>query len=101
MDTLYFGIDWSEAKHDVCILNKAEAILKEFMLAQTVNGHEHLEQEIKSFDMMVDHCLVGLEMSSNLVMGFLEPRPYVTYVISLTRSPAAVDAATAVPPPPH
>jgi hypothetical protein len=33
MDTLYIGIDWSEAKHDVCILNQAGAILKEFIHA--------------------------------------------------------------------
>ncbi len=81
MDTLYIGIDWSEAKHDVCILNKTGAVLKEFTITQTANGHTRLEQEIKSFDMTADQCLIGLETSSNLVMDFLEPRPYTIYVI--------------------
>jgi hypothetical protein len=49
MDSLYIGIDWSKAKHDVCILNSEGAILKEFTIAQTSQGHNRLEREIESF----------------------------------------------------
>ena len=82
MDTLYIGIDWSEAKHDVCIVNNEGAILKEFKIAPTPKGQADLEQEIKSFGIAADHCLVGLETSNNLVMDFLESRPYQSYVIA-------------------
>lgn len=82
MDTLYIGIDWSETKHDVCILNHAGAILKEFMITQTVEGHQRLTQEIEAFHISPEHCLVGLETSSNLLIDFLEPKPYQTYVIA-------------------
>lgn len=82
MDSLYIGIDWSKAKHDVCILNSEGAILKEFTIAQTSQGHNRLEREIESFKVKAEHCLVGLETSNNLVMDFLEPRPYTTYVIA-------------------
>jgi transposase len=82
MDTLYIGIDWSEVKHDVCILNNVGAILKEFSIAQTPQGQKRLAQEIESFAIASDHCLVGLETSNNLVMDFLESKPYVTYVIA-------------------
>ena len=81
MDTLYIGIDWSEAKHDVCILNQAGAILKEFTITQTPKGQAMLEAEIASFGIETGQCLVGLETASNLVMDFLETRPYTTYVI--------------------
>lgn len=81
MDTLYIGIDWSEDKHDVCILNQAGAILKEFTIAQTPKGQAILDQEIASFGLAADHCLVGLETAHNLVMDFLETRPYTPYVI--------------------
>lgn len=81
MDTLYIGIDWSEDKHDVCILNEKGAILKEFTIAQTPKGQAILDQEITRFDLEADHCLIGLETSNNLVMDFLESRPYTVYVI--------------------
>ena len=48
MNTLYIGIDWSKAKHDVCILNSEGAILKEFTIAQTSQGHDRLAREIES-----------------------------------------------------
>lgn len=82
MNTLYVGIDWSERKHDVCILNQAGAILKEFMVTQTPAGHQHLAQEIETFDIPPEQCLVGLETSSNLLVDFLDPKPYQTYVIA-------------------
>ena len=82
MDALYVGIDWSEAKHDVCILNQAGAILKEFVIAHTAAGHQRLSQEIESFGKKPEQCLVGLETSSNLLIDFLEPKPYQAYVIA-------------------
>lgn len=82
MDTLYIGIDWSEAKHDVCILNDAGAILKEFTIVETNKGQKRLAQEIEAFDTPPEQCLVGLETSSNLIVDFLEPKPYQTYVIA-------------------
>jgi transposase len=81
MNNIYIGIDWSEAKHDVCILNHEGAILKEFIIAQTGKGQRVLEQEIATFGLDAEHCLVGLETSNNLVMDFLQPRPYTAYVI--------------------
>ncbi len=82
MDNLYIGLDWSEAKHDVCMMNETGATVKEFSIPQTAQGHQRLEQEIKGFNVAAEHCLVGLETSSNLVMDFLEPRPYTPYVIA-------------------
>jgi transposase len=81
MDTLYIGIDWSESNHDVCILNEAGAILKEFVISQTPEGQATLEQEVAAFGLEAAHCLVGLETTHNLVMDFLETGPYTTYVI--------------------
>lgn len=81
MNTLYIGIDWSETKHDVCILNERGAILKEFIITQSMSGHRKLQQEIKAFDKDSESCLIGLETSSNLLIDFLEPKPYQSYVI--------------------
>jgi transposase len=82
MDTLYIGIDWSEEKHDVCILNHKGAILKEFTIPQTPKGHTTLEREIASFGVDAEHCLVGLETAHNLMMDFLESRLYTPHVIA-------------------
>lgn len=82
MEKLYIGIDWSEEKHDVCILNEQGAILKEFMIGQNPSGHETLGREIDSFGIEPAHCRVGLETANNLVMDFLGSRPYTTYVIA-------------------
>jgi transposase len=48
---------------------------------QTVEGHKRLTHEIEAFQMPPEHCLIGLETSSNLIVDFLEPKPYRTYVI--------------------
>lgn len=82
METLYIGIDWGETKHDVCILNHAGAILKEFRFTQTSKGYAHLVKEIEGFKVAPDHCLVALETSSNLIVDFLLAKPYQTYVIA-------------------
>lgn len=84
MNPLYIGIDWSEEKHDVCILNDDGAILKEFTIPQTPKGHTILEREIasSSFGVAADQAMVGLETSNNLLMDFLESRPYTAYVIA-------------------
>jgi hypothetical protein len=82
MQKLYIGIDWSEEKHDVCILNEKGAILQEFLIAQNPSGYEILEQQINSFGVAPDQGLVGIETAYNLVMDFLWSRPYQTYVIA-------------------
>ena len=85
MEKITIGIDWSEGKHDVCILNEKGAILKEFQIEQSQQGHAALEREIRSFGLEPGHCLIGIETSYNLVLDFLQSRPFPLYVLPPNR----------------
>jgi hypothetical protein len=36
--TVYIGFDWSQAKHDVCMLNEAGAAVAQFVMPHTAEG---------------------------------------------------------------
>ena len=43
--TVYIGIDWSQAKHDVCVLNEAGAAVAQFALPHLAEGLLKLEEQ--------------------------------------------------------
>ena len=43
--TVYTGIDWSQAKHDVCMLNEAGAAVAQIVMPHTAEGLLRLEQQ--------------------------------------------------------
>lgn len=82
METLHIGIDWSEEKHDVCLINERGAILAEFVIEQTPDGYQQLCQEIDRFGIAPPHCQIALETAHNLLIDFLSCRHYVLFVIA-------------------
>ncbi len=57
---VYLGIDWSQSKHDLCLLNEAGAVVAELTIPHQPEG----------FDW------VGLETAHNLAIDFLWARGY-------------------------
>lgn len=73
---LYFGIDWSEKYHDVCILNEAGARVSQFRVNHSLVGFERIEAERRKLGVAPSECLVGIETAHNLVVDFLLERGY-------------------------
>jgi len=80
--SIYIGIDWSEAKHDVVFLNEAGAILGQITMAHTLEGLGTLEKTRQQLGESRDECWVALETAHNLVIDYLWEQGYrQVYVI--------------------
>jgi transposase len=81
MDPIYIGIDWSETKHDVCILNQHGAILQEFVIEQTPAGCALLAEEIAHYQIEPACCFIAIETNYHLLLDFLVSRKYTIFIL--------------------
>ena len=81
MDPIYIGIDWSETKHDVCILNQHGAILQEFVIEQTPAGCILLAQQIEQYQTEPALCFIAIETNYHLLLDFLLSRKYTIFIL--------------------
>jgi transposase len=79
---LYFGIDWGEEHHQLCIRNEAGACLSEMVLAHSLAGFQRLEAERVKLGVPASECAVAIETAHNLLVDFLFDRGYPVYIIS-------------------
>ena len=77
----YFGIDWSEKHHNLCIQSEAGAIISELKLKHTLEGFEQLDLERRKLGVSAAACLVAIETSYNLLVDYLLDRGYIVYLI--------------------
>jgi transposase len=77
----YFGIDWSQAHHNLCILNEAGARVSRVEFAHSLSGFERIETERCKLGIAASECLVAIETAYNLVVDFLLEHNYVIYII--------------------
>ncbi|MGD2162568.1 MAG: transposase [Anaerolineales bacterium] len=73
---VYIGIDWSEAKHDVLLLNEAGAAIAQMTIPHGLEGFEQLEHTRQRLGLDLNSCIVGLETAHNLIIDFLWSRGY-------------------------
>ena len=73
---VYIGIDWSENKHDVVIMNEAGAAIVRQTITHTPEGFLELEKSCRNLNLPADAGLFGLETAHNLVIDFLWSRGY-------------------------
>jgi transposase len=79
---VYIGIDWSAAKHDVCVLNENGAVIATTILPHTADGLLKLEVLRQKLGLAPAECLIGIETAHTLVIDFLWARDYSqVYVI--------------------
>lgn len=69
--TVYLGIDWSEKKHNVCILNEAGAVICELVIGHTPEGFLQLASVCQQLQIGAGQAVIGLETAHNLLIDFL------------------------------
>lgn len=79
--TVYIGIDWSEQKHDVVMLNEMGGKLAYLKIEHTMAGFARLDAQLKGLGVGVDICLVGIETSHNQLFDYLLEHNYQVYVL--------------------
>ncbi len=77
----YFGIDWSQDHHDLCILNRSGARVSQVRFENSFKGFERIEAERRLLDVPAVECPVAIETSYHLVVDFLLDHDYVIYII--------------------
>jgi transposase len=79
---VYIGIDWSEEKHDVTLLNESGVILGQLTMPHTPEGLLKLEEARRQLGLAPEACLVALETAHHLLIDFLWDSGYhQVYVI--------------------
>lgn len=79
---IHIGIDWSEAKHDICFMNEAGAALAQLTIPHSPEGFLKLDAVRAQLGVTAGECRVGLETAHNLLIDFLWAKGYLqVYVI--------------------
>jgi transposase len=78
---LLIGIDQSQKKHDVCLMNETGNQLARFEIPHDVRGFERLHQERRRMEVSPQECLVALESGHSLLVDYLLDQAYPLYVI--------------------
>src|SRR3990172_9360231 len=73
---VYLGIDWSQSKHALCLLNEAGAVVAELTIPHQPEGFEQLDDLRRTAGVAASECWVGLETAHNLAIDFLWARGY-------------------------
>jgi transposase len=74
--TVYLGIDWSEQKHVVCVMNAAGAVIQGLTIGHTLEGMFKLDEAIRALGVSKQEVQIGLETAHSLLIDFLLDRGY-------------------------
>ncbi len=77
----YFGIDWSQDHHDLCIQNEHGAGVSQLKFPHSAKGFQQLEAARQKLGVSVADCRVAIETTQNLLVDFLLDQHYPVYVI--------------------
>jgi transposase len=77
----FFGIDWSEGHHNLCILNEAGACLSRIEVDHTVEGFQRIDDERLKLGATPQACPVAIETAHNLIVDYLLDREYPVYLV--------------------
>jgi transposase len=78
---LLIGIDQSQKKHDVCLMNESGTQLARFEIPHDARGFERLDEERGRIRVSPQDCTVALESGHSLLVDYLLDRHFQVYVI--------------------
>ena len=78
---LLIGIDQSQAKHDVCIMDVDGCQLARLTVTNSAAGFEQLHTYCQNLQIPPQECLVALESGHSLLVGYLLDHGYQVYIV--------------------
>lgn len=78
---LLIGIDQSQKKHDVCLMNEVGDHLARFEIPHDTRGFRRLHEECQRMQVPQRHCLVALESGYSLLVDYLLDQHYQVHII--------------------
>jgi transposase len=74
--SLYIGIDWSERKHDLVMMNAAGEVVLRKTIAHSQKGFVEFDEARQRLGITAEDCVIGLETQHNLIVDFLWGQGY-------------------------
>lgn len=78
---LLVGIDQSQKKHDVCLMNELGSQIARFEIPHDARGFQRLHKERQRIQVSPMDCLVALESGHSLLVDYLLDQHYQVYII--------------------
>ena len=76
---MYFlGIDWANEKHDLCLLDDAGRIIKQFIIAQDLVGFQQLERLVQRYG--AENIRLNIERSDGLLVDWILAQGWSLYL---------------------
>jgi len=73
---VYIGIDWSEEKHDIVLMNEEGADLAYQCIEHTMEGFRQFDAMRRKLDLAKEDCVVGIETAHSLLVDYLWEQGY-------------------------
>ncbi len=84
---IFVGIDWAEAHHDACVIDREGRVLAKGRVSEGVDGLARLHELIAEHAGDPSEVMIGIEIDRGLLVGALVAAGYATYAIN----PLSVD----------
>lgn len=83
----FCGIDWSDKKFDIVIVNQQGVVVRNFVIKKKADGFERLLDELRAVVPDVNEILISIETPNSPLVDYLMDKGYTIYAIN----PKAVD----------
>ena len=84
---IFVGIDWSEAHHDVCVMNTEGRVLAKGRVPEGVEGLARLHEMVAANAEEPSEVAIGIELDRGLLVGALVASGYAVHAVN----PLSVD----------
>ena len=84
---IFVGIDWSEAHHDVCVMNAEGRVLAKGRVPEGVEGLARLHEMVAANAEEPSEVAIGIELDRGLLVGALVASGYAVHAVN----PLSVD----------
>jgi transposase len=78
---VYIGIDWSQDKHDIVVLNEAGAQLAYLCIPNKLEGFMQFDTQRAKLGLKPNACVIGIETSHSLLVDYLVEQNYPTLYV--------------------
>lgn len=84
---IFVGIDWAEARHDVCVLDVGGGVLAKGRVPEGVEGLARMHEMLGAYADEPSEVVIGIELDRGLLVGALIATGYTVHAVN----PLSVD----------
>lgn len=74
----FFGIDWANEKHDICVLDSRGKVVTQFSITQSLSGFQRLERMVLRYGLA--NVQLNIERSDGLLVDWIMARGWALHI---------------------